>query len=169
MEITDIKIRKIFNDEAPMKAIASVTFDNELAVHDVKVILAREKYFIVMPSRKNPDGTFRDIVPHQFRISEDSGGCCAVRLPHGAGAGSRSRKRRALRRCHTIKSPTTLCMRVVFFLRFFTPTGVMNDKNQEENAEGSDALSSAPWFLRRPCPRRKMRTTRDPEDARSDS
>ena len=62
MEITDIKIRKIFNDEAPMKAIASVTFDNELAVHDVKVILAREKYFIVMPSRKNPDGTFRDIV-----------------------------------------------------------------------------------------------------------
>lgn len=62
MEITDIKIRKLFNDDGPMKAIASVTFDNQLAVHDIKVINAREKFFIVMPSRKNPDGTYRDIV-----------------------------------------------------------------------------------------------------------
>lgn len=62
MEITDIKIRKLFNDESPMKAIASVTFDNQLAMHDVKVISARDKCFIVMPSRKNPDGTYRDIV-----------------------------------------------------------------------------------------------------------
>jgi len=61
MEITDVKIRKLFN-EGPMKAIASVTFDNQLAVHDIKVISAREKLFIVMPSRKNPDETFRDIV-----------------------------------------------------------------------------------------------------------
>jgi stage V sporulation protein G len=61
MEITDVKIRKLF-DEGPMKAIASVTFDNQLAVHDIKVISAREKLFIVMPSRKNPDDTFRDIV-----------------------------------------------------------------------------------------------------------
>ncbi len=45
-----------------MKAIISVTFDNELALHDVKVINARDKYFVVMPSRKNPDGTYRDIV-----------------------------------------------------------------------------------------------------------
>ena len=45
-----------------MKAIASVTFDDCLAVHDVKVIYARDRYFIVMPSRKNPDGTYRDIV-----------------------------------------------------------------------------------------------------------
>lgn len=62
MEITDVKIRKLFNDEGPMKAIASVTFENALAVHDIKVIYAREKLFIVMPSRKNPDGTYRDIV-----------------------------------------------------------------------------------------------------------
>ncbi|MBO5213071.1 MAG: septation regulator SpoVG [Clostridia bacterium] len=61
MMITDVKIRKFFN-EGPMKAIASVTFDNALAVHDVKIINARDKFFIVMPSRKNPDGTFRDIV-----------------------------------------------------------------------------------------------------------
>ena len=61
MQVTDIKIRKFF-DEGPMKAIVSVTFDDCLAVHDVKVIYARERYFIVMPSRKNPDGTYRDIV-----------------------------------------------------------------------------------------------------------
>ncbi len=62
MEITDIKVRKLFHDESPMKAIVSVTFDNQLAVHDIKVIYARDKFFIVMPSRKNPDGTYRDIV-----------------------------------------------------------------------------------------------------------
>ena len=61
MQITDIKIRKFF-DEGPMKAVVSVTFDEALAVHDIKVIYARDRYFIVMPSRKNPDGTFRDIV-----------------------------------------------------------------------------------------------------------
>ena len=61
MTITDIKIRKFF-DEGPMKAIVSVTFDDSLAVHDVKVIYARDRYFVVMPSRKNPDGTYRDIV-----------------------------------------------------------------------------------------------------------
>lgn len=61
MKITDIKIRKCF-DEGPMKAVVSVTFDGALAVHDIKVINARDKFFIVMPSRKNPDGTYRDIV-----------------------------------------------------------------------------------------------------------
>ena len=61
MQITDIKIRKIF-DEGPMKAIVSVTFDGQLAVHDIKVINARDKFFIVMPSHKNPDDTYRDIV-----------------------------------------------------------------------------------------------------------
>lgn len=61
MKITDVKIRKLF-DEGPMRAIASVTFDGQLAVHDIKVINARDKFFIVMPSRKNPDETFRDIV-----------------------------------------------------------------------------------------------------------
>ncbi len=61
MQITDIKVRKLF-DEGPMKAVVSVTFDSQLAVHDVKVIHARDRYFIVMPSRKNPDDTYRDIV-----------------------------------------------------------------------------------------------------------
>ena len=61
MQITDVKVRKLF-DEGPMKAIVSVTFDGQLAVHDIKVINARDKFFIVMPSRKNPDETYRDIV-----------------------------------------------------------------------------------------------------------
>jgi stage V sporulation protein G len=61
MQITDIKIRKIF-DDGPMKAIVSVTFDGQLAVHDIKIINAKDKFFIVMPSRKNPDETYRDIV-----------------------------------------------------------------------------------------------------------
>ena len=61
MVITDIKIRKTF-DDGPMKAIVSVTFDDQLAVHDIKVINTKDKLFIVMPSRKNPDGTYRDIV-----------------------------------------------------------------------------------------------------------
>ncbi len=62
MKITDIKVRKQFNEERPMKAIASVTIDDQLALHDIKVIYAREKYFIVMRSSKNADGTYRDIV-----------------------------------------------------------------------------------------------------------
>ncbi|MBQ7315777.1 MAG: SpoVG family protein [Clostridia bacterium] len=61
MQITDIKVRKLF-EEGPMKAVISVTFDGQLAVHDIKVISARDKFFIVMPSRKNPDETYRDIV-----------------------------------------------------------------------------------------------------------
>ena len=60
MQITDIKIRKAFED-GPMKAVVSVTFDNQFAVHDIKVIYANDKHFIVMPSRKNADGTYRDI------------------------------------------------------------------------------------------------------------
>lgn len=66
MKITDIKIRKVFDDESPMKAVVSVTLDDQLALHDVKVIYAKEKYFIVMPSKKNPDGSYRDVA-HPIR------------------------------------------------------------------------------------------------------
>lgn len=62
MQITDIKVRKMFNDASTMKAIVSVTFDGQLALHDIKVIYAKERYFIVMPNKKNADGTFRDVV-----------------------------------------------------------------------------------------------------------
>ena len=55
MEITDIRIKKVAS-EGKMKAVASVTFDNAFAVHDVKVIEGPEKLFVAMPSRRTPDG-----------------------------------------------------------------------------------------------------------------
>ena len=60
MEITDIRVRKI-NSEGRMKAVVSVTFDSAFVVHDIKVIEGQEKLFVAMPSRKTPDGEFKDI------------------------------------------------------------------------------------------------------------
>ena len=60
MEITDIRIKKVAS-EGKMKAVASVTFDNAFTVHDVKVIEGPEKLFVAMPSRRTPDGEYRDI------------------------------------------------------------------------------------------------------------
>ena len=60
MQITNIKIRKIF-DKDPMRAVASVTFDDALVIHDIKLIHVRDDYFVVMPSRKLQDGTYRDV------------------------------------------------------------------------------------------------------------
>ena len=60
MEITDIRIRKL-DTEGKMKAVVSVTFDNEFVVHDIKIIESQNGLFIAMPSRKTPDGEFRDI------------------------------------------------------------------------------------------------------------
>lgn len=61
MQITEVKIRKTFSD-GPMKAVVSITFDNELAVHDVKIVSSGEKTFVVMPAKKNQNGEFRDII-----------------------------------------------------------------------------------------------------------
>ena len=60
MQITDVRIRKIATD-GKMKAIVSVTFDNEFVIHDIKVIEGQNGLFIAMPSRKTPDGEFKDI------------------------------------------------------------------------------------------------------------
>lgn len=60
MEITDVRVRKVAA-EGKMKAIVSVTFDNEFVVHDIKVIEGQNGLFIAMPSRKTPDGEFKDI------------------------------------------------------------------------------------------------------------
>ena len=60
MQITDIRIRKI-NLDSKMKAVVSVTFDNSLVIHDIKVIEGADKLFIAMPSRKTPEGEFKDI------------------------------------------------------------------------------------------------------------
>lgn len=63
MEVTDVRIRKLHpaQNDNKMRAIVSVTFDNEFVVHDIKVIQGEEKLFIAMPSRKVEDGTYKDI------------------------------------------------------------------------------------------------------------
>ena len=60
MNITDVRIRKI-DDETKMKAIASITFDGEFVVHDIKVIDGQHGLFIAMPSRKIGEGEYKDI------------------------------------------------------------------------------------------------------------
>lgn len=60
MEITNIKIKR-FNTENKMKAIASVTFDDCFAVHDIKVIKNEGKVFIAMPNKRLKDGSFKDV------------------------------------------------------------------------------------------------------------
>lgn len=60
MDITDIRVRKISLD-SKMKAVVSVTFDNSLVIHDIKVIEGNDKLFVAMPSRKTPEGEFKDI------------------------------------------------------------------------------------------------------------
>lgn len=70
MDITDIRVRKI-NKEGKMKAVVSVTFDNEFVVHDVKIIEGDKGRFIAMPSRKTLDGEFRDIAHPINSITRD--------------------------------------------------------------------------------------------------
>lgn len=60
MNITDVRIRKIANQNK-MKAVVSVTFDDQFVVHDIKIIDGQNGLFIAMPSRKMGDGDFRDI------------------------------------------------------------------------------------------------------------
>ena len=60
MQITDVRVRKI-TKEGKMKAIVSITLDDEFVVHDIKVIEGEKGLFIAMPSRKSSDGEYRDI------------------------------------------------------------------------------------------------------------
>ncbi len=60
MKITDVRLRKV-GEEGKLKAIASVTFDDEFVVHDIKVIDGQNGLFIAMPSRKIGNGEFRDV------------------------------------------------------------------------------------------------------------
>lgn len=60
MNITDVRVRKI-TKEGKMKAVVSVTIDDEFVVHDIKVIEGEKGLFIAMPSRKSTDGEYRDI------------------------------------------------------------------------------------------------------------
>ena len=60
MQITDVRVRKVAK-EGKMKAIVSMTLDNEFVLHDIKVIEGEKGLFIAMPSRKSADGEYRDI------------------------------------------------------------------------------------------------------------
>ncbi|MDE6730000.1 MAG: septation regulator SpoVG [Oscillospiraceae bacterium] len=61
MQITDIKIRKIMT-EGRLRAVVSVTIDQMLAVHEIKIVQGETRLFVAMPSRRDDNGTFRDIV-----------------------------------------------------------------------------------------------------------
>ena len=60
MNITDLRVRKI-SKEGKMKAVVSVTIDDEFVVHDIKVIEGDKGLFIAMPSRRSSDGEYRDV------------------------------------------------------------------------------------------------------------
>ncbi len=61
MNITDIKIRKII-PEGRLRAVISITIDDQIAVHDIKVVQGDTRLFVAMPSRKDENGVYRDIV-----------------------------------------------------------------------------------------------------------
>ena len=60
MQVTDVRVRKL-TKEGKMRAVVSVTFDNEFVVHDIKIIEGEKGLFIAMPSKKATDGEYRDI------------------------------------------------------------------------------------------------------------
>ncbi|MFQ7584998.1 MAG: septation regulator SpoVG [[Clostridium] symbiosum] len=69
MQITDVRVRRI-EKEGKMKAIVSITLDNEFVVHDIKVIEGEKGLFIAMPSRKAADGEYRDIAILSIRYRD---------------------------------------------------------------------------------------------------
>lgn len=70
MDITDIRVRKV-DVEGKLKAIVSMTFDNEFVVHDMKVIETQNGLFVAMPSRKTPDGEFKDVCHPTNQVMRD--------------------------------------------------------------------------------------------------
>ncbi|UOQ49526.1 MULTISPECIES: septation regulator SpoVG [Gracilibacillus] len=60
MEVTDVRLRRV-NTDGRMRAIASITLDDEFVVHDIRVIDGNNGMFVAMPSKRTPDGEFRDI------------------------------------------------------------------------------------------------------------
>jgi len=62
MNITDVRVRRLFNGEDhSLKAVVSITLDGAFAIHGLRVIQGKEKLFVAMPSRKDGNGNFRDI------------------------------------------------------------------------------------------------------------
>ena len=61
LKITDIRIRLIPNRESKLKAVSSITIDDCFVVHDIKVLEGNQGYFVSMPSRKTPEGEYKDV------------------------------------------------------------------------------------------------------------
>ena len=71
MEISDIKIRKTMH-EGRLRAVVSITIDNAIAIHDIKLVQGDERMFVAMPSRREDSGVFRDIIhPISSNIREE--------------------------------------------------------------------------------------------------
>jgi len=61
LKITDIRIRLIPNEDSKLKAVASITIDDCFVVHDIKVLEGNQGFFVSMPSRKTPEGEYKDV------------------------------------------------------------------------------------------------------------
>ena len=61
MKFTDVNVRLMQRDDSKLKAVASVTIEDCFVVHDIKVLEGTQGYFVVMPSRKTPDGQYKDV------------------------------------------------------------------------------------------------------------
>lgn len=61
MQITDVRLRKVNNQDTRMKALVSITFEDSFVIHDLRVIEGNNGLFVAMPSKRTPDGEFRDI------------------------------------------------------------------------------------------------------------
>ncbi len=80
MEVTDVRLRRV-NTEGRMRAIASITLDDEFVVHDIRVIDGNNGLFVAMPSKRTPDGEFRDIAHPINSTRVQNSGCCIGRIP----------------------------------------------------------------------------------------
>lgn len=72
MKISDIRIRLVNKDDTKLKAVASLTIEESIVIHDIKVIDGKEGLFISMPNRKTPDGEYKDVVhPIKNEVREE--------------------------------------------------------------------------------------------------
>ena len=62
MRISDVRIRLVAKDDSKLRAVASITVDDCIAIHDIKIIDGNDGYFVSMPARKNSKGEYKDIV-----------------------------------------------------------------------------------------------------------
>lgn len=77
MRISDIRIRKVKKEDGRLKAVASMIIDDAFVIHDIKIIDGTDGYFIAMPSRKTPDGEYKDIA-HPLNSEARSQVCDAI-------------------------------------------------------------------------------------------